>query len=274
MAPLIGWTGAPDYFRFVERDVFEPDLVEDVLRGRLAGVVYRGAFADGLRPILSQFADHPARTRRDDAAAGYYLGAYHYGKPTRQYLHEAADIAADLQDVLGHETSPWRRFRRELGRWLARRGIDLRLARHEGMSACPGAIRSWEASGRFSLVPHEDASQCRAPEQRGFEIQRVLTYEVCAANLCLENAAGGQLIYWNVKPDESTKRRCGTFYTGGAYAAEALAGAEHIKLDVGPGDLYVFNGGHVHAVLHGSGPRSTVASLLGFRDERTVITWT
>jgi hypothetical protein len=45
-------------------------------------------------------------------------------------------------------------------------------------------------------------------------------------------------------------------------------------VDIHAGDVYVFNGRHVHAVDTTVGNRTAVSFLIGFTDDRTVVTWT
>ena len=49
-----------------------------------------------------------------------------------------------------------------------------------------------------------------------------------------------------------------------------------VSLDVKPGDIYVFNGGHVHGVEASAdaSKRTTLAWNMGFCDDTTVVTWT
>ncbi|MFY1669583.1 AMP-binding protein [Plantactinospora sp. WMMB334] len=274
-AGLTGWRGPADYFRFVERTSFDPADVLRVLRGELAGVVFRRAYpAEAVARILDRFRTHPAAVRRDDDAVATYLGAYHYHKTTADYLAEAAATRAVVDEVLWFDGSPWRAFREELAAHLAGSGVTLRGAEHDGGRACLGVARSWEGRGDFALVPHEDGAQCAHPAQAGFEVQLVPDRQVCAVNLCLANEGGGRLVLWNVKPDGPGRQRFHTHLDGGPYPASALASIPSVTLDVTPGDLYVFNGGHVHAVTPSRGPRATASMLLGFRDDDTAVTWT
>lgn len=274
-ASLTGWTGSPDYFRFEERTDFDPSLVLQVLRGELAGVVFRGfASSEGAAQILRQFHASPDAVARTDDAAGVYLGAYHYHKTTSDYLRDAEQLSNTLDGVLMSDASPWRAFREQLGAALDDNGIEFRTARSGDKSACIGAVRSWAGKGTFALVPHEDGSQCRHPGQVDFEIQQALNHQICATNLCLENEGAGRLFYWNVKPDDASKRALGTYLDGGPYPADLLDGYDMIKLPVNTGDLYIFNGGHIHAVEHATGARSTASCILGFVDKKTVVSWT
>src|SRR5258705_1847824 len=110
-------------------------------------------------------------------------------------------------NVLDVTDGPWHLFRAAVAGELAESGASLRLAEMDGTAACPALIRAWNKEGEFALEPHEDEAQCRDPRQAGFEVQRVLDYEVCAVNMCIEHERGGRLVLWNVRPDDDTRRR-------------------------------------------------------------------
>jgi hypothetical protein len=280
-APATGWHGDSDYFRFEERHELDLDPVVEVLNGRLLGVIYRGVIdPDAGRQIVARFWDSPARKRRGGEVCeslGYYVGAYHYHKPTQNYIDESAEVAPHLDQVLDIPREPSKWFREQLGARLARDGVEFRLSASNGGSGCPLLIRHWNATGPFALQPHEDASQCRWPEQVGFEIQRTLQRTVAAVNMCLENSGGGgRLVMWNVIPDDESKSRLGMYYSGSPYPDSAMDGIEAVWLPVETGDIYVFNGEHIHGV-EASDPdarRTTMAWNMGFCDERTVVSWT
>jgi hypothetical protein len=277
---LTGWQGAPEYFRFIELNHLDLDPVVDVLHRRVLGVIYRGVFGlDACRSLVQRFWDSPARKRRSGEVCeslGSYVGAYHYHKPTVQYLRESAEIEGYLESVLDVPGEPTTRFRNLLRDRLAHDGVVFRLAQQDGKPGCPVLIRHWNADGQFALQPHEDASQCREPRQAGFEVQRTLEYCVCAVNVCLENGEHGRLVMWNMIPDDESKSRLGLYYAGSPYPPEVLDGIGSVWLDVRPGDIYVFNGEHVHAVeaSTGGGRRTTMAWNMGFCDDRNVVTWT
>lgn len=278
--PLTGWHGDADYFRFLELDRLDTDVVVDVLRGRRLGVIFRGVIdPSASAELVRRFWDSPARERRGGEVCeslGYYVGAYHYHKPTAQYLDESAEIATHLDDLLDVAEEPTRWFRTELGNRLGRDGVELRLAMLDGRPGCPVLIRHWNATGPFALQPHEDFSQLAWPEQAGFEIQRTTEHVVAAVNMCLENGEGGRLVVWNVIPDLASRTRLGLELAGSPYPIEVTDGHESLWLDIRPGDIYVFNGSHVHGV-EASAPdakRTTMAWNMGFCDDRTVVTWT
>ncbi|TNH22706.1 hypothetical protein FHG89_28600 [Micromonospora orduensis] len=275
--PVTGWSGDEEYFTFREFDDFRPEEVVDVLNGRVAGVIFRGMISpDVCEQIASRFWASPS-IRERPSPPGHYLGTYHYHKPTGQYLDECAESAAAVAEVLDVPGRPLDRFRRGLSDALAPQGAIFRLAEKDGRQACMALLRSWHGHGEFALVPHEDRSQCSEPQQADFEIQQVLGYQPAALNICLENGTGGRLFYYNIRPDDESKRRLGLHYTGSPYPRGAVDGFELLRVDVNPGDVYVFNGAHVHAVEPNVDPearRTTLAALLGFIDDKTVVSWT
>ncbi|MDT0343966.1 2OG-Fe(II)-dependent halogenase WelO5 family protein [Streptomyces litchfieldiae] len=278
--PLLvtGWEGDLGYFRFEEHTTLRPESIVEILRGRLAGVVFRGVIpAATCAELTDRFLTSPARRARGSDVPGQFVGAFHYAKTTDDYLRQAAATRSALDEILDMPDDPLAALRRELGDVLADEGVELRLARHDGREACPAILRSWDGEDEFALAPHEDYGQCTEPGQADFEIQRATAHQVVAMNMCLTNGAGGRLIVWNIKPDEPSRRRLGLQYTGVPYPLGSLAGVESMSLDVRPGDIYLFNGSHVHAVEPSADPlarRVTLSGLLGFIDEKTVVSWT
>ncbi len=277
---LTGWQGGAEYFRFVELDTFDPDPVVEVLRGKMAGVIFRDVVdRHAAGELVRRFWESPRRKRREGETCeseGSYVGAFHYYKPTRTYLDESAEVADYLASMLDVANEPSRWFRERLGARLAREGITLRLSEKDGRQGCPVLLRHWDAQGEYALQPHDDGSQCREPRQAGFEIQRTLDYKVCAVNMCLENGGGGRLILWNIVPDDASRTRLGLYHSGSPYPTETLAGIESIRLDVRQGDIYVFDGALVHGVEASSegSRRTNLAWVMGMCDDKTVVTWT
>jgi hypothetical protein len=264
----------PQFFRFDEFDAFDPSAVLDVLRGRRFGVMFRDIIPVATqKEMTAKFWESPELTRRRGEPS-YHVGTYHWNKTVDAYLAESAHVAQHVMDVLDVTDSPWHAVRDALARELSGQGATLRLAEMDGARACPALIRAWNKEGQFALEPHEDEAQCRDPRQAGFEVQRALDYEVCAVNMCIEHEQGGRLVLWNVRPDDDSRRGLGIEYTGFSYPAAALAGFDQLRVDIEPGDVYVFNGRHVHAVDATTGNRTAVSFLMGFVDDHTVVTWT
>lgn len=253
-------------------------MVMDVLRGRQLGAVFRGVVpTPTLKALIANFTASPGRRTRGADAPGEYLGAYHYNKTIEEYLDQSDAVRADLDAALDVPAEPLRLLRRQLGEAFARSGIRFRPACHGGREACLGIFRSWRGQGGFTLVPHEDRGQCESPKQAGFEIQRVAAHTIVGLNVCLDNGRGGGLIVWNLRPDEATRARLGVRYSGSPYAPESLAGVDQLLLEVRPGDIYLLNSSHVHAVeamRAADATRVTLSMLLGFADDETVLSWT
>lgn len=271
---VTGTRGDKEYFRFEELTEFDPRRVLDVLEGRQLGVIFRGVIPErAQKETTERFWSSPARRHRPGEPS-HYVGAYHWNKSAQTYLAESVAVARDVEEVLAAPDSPWWSFRDGLDRELARRGAGLRIAELDGKRACQALIRAWNKEGAFSLEPHEDAAQCRDPRQAGFEIQRAVDHEVCAVNMCVEHEQGGRLVLWNIRPDDEARRSLGLEHTGFSYPAEVLQEFDELRLDIHQGDVYVFNGAHVHAVDANQGNRTNISFLMGFVDERTVVSWT
>jgi len=272
--PVSGSVATGSYFRFEERYAFDPEGIIEVLRGKYLGIIFRGVInTKSSDSMLQAFWGSPATKRRTDAPS-YYLGTYHFDKSADAYLSEAAEVAEEVERLVRMDGSPWVWFHDIVGDRLYREGVTLRIAEMGGRKACPALIRSWNADGPFALYPHEDMSQCQDPRQAGFEIQRVVGHDVCAANMCLTNGEGGRLVIWNVRPDEVTRERLDVKYTGFSYPPSGLAGFSELRLGVGAGDIYVFNGAYVHAVETSPATRANLSFFMGFLDDQTVVTWT
>lgn len=275
---VTGRVGDAQYFQFRELHHFRPKSIIDVLRGRTMGVVFRGVIPERTCTLLAErFWASSARRARGMDAPGYYLGAYHYNKTTDDYLTETAELRHAVDAVLDVPDDPLIKLTQGLSDELAAEGVNFRLASHGGREAGRAILRSWHGQSEYALAPHEDLGQCTEPKQEGFEIQRAAQYQIVAMNMCLDNGAGGRLAIWNIRPDRASRFRFGLQYTGSPYPLGSLAGIEMTWLDVHPGDVYLFNGAHVHAVEPAIGvenQRLTLSGILGFIDEKTVVSWT
>jgi hypothetical protein len=276
--PVSGWTGDPDYFVMREYDRFVPEAVLDVLHGRAALVMFRGMVPRRVcENIAGRFWNSPDRMTRGSEAPGFYLGAYSWNKPTAQYFQESARVNPVMRELLDVPGDPMKEFYAGLGGVLAREGAKVRPGEYQGGSAAIALLRSWHGVGEFALAPHDDDSQCADPQMADFERRHVVDHSVAALNICLENDnAGGRLVYWNIQPDEESKRRLDIEFTGSPYPLDSLDGIESQWIEVNTGDVYVFNGAHVHAVEPNSDAtqtRTTLAAMMGFIDDQTVVTW-
>ncbi len=275
---VTGKSWPKEYFRFLERDRFDGRDVVRVMRGEVAGVIFRGAIEPAVcERVKKNFWESPMLRQRGDAVPAYYLGTYHYQKELELYLNEAAATRAALENVFAGTRNFYRDIMGGVRAALEEEGVVLRVAEHQGRPAGEFVMRSWSAVGSYALAAHDDGAQLTARKQAGFEIQQVVVNPLAAVNLCLENGQGGDLVYWNVEPDSATRRALGVEETGHPYAAELLEGFPRIDLPIHTGDAYFFNGKLVHAVRAQSKPgefRSTISLLMGFKEPKTAIYWT
>jgi hypothetical protein len=273
---VTGWSGTDDYFTIEEfHGLSDTESVVRVIAGQQLGVIFRGAVGRERRHRILQRlrAGSLLRTRGSEAPGGY-VGTVHYLRDTDDYLESVPAAERELEAVLGAD-NPLDEFWSRLNDVLARHGLHHRLARHGGLSAGSCIVRSLPPGNSLALSAHEDLSQCRDPRQRDFEIQGVCAHQVLAVNANIDAGEGGHLVIWNVKPDDATRARLGTWVSGAPYPVHDLSGYRRLDLAVRPGDLYVFNSGHVHAVEAVRGPesRTSVSALFGQIDARTVVSW-
>lgn len=272
------WSGDNEYFFMPEYEGFEPNAVVDVLDGRYVGVVFHNFLeADACRAVNDRFWQSTHRKTRGVEAPGFYVGTYHYHKPTETYLDESEAAASEVAEVLAEVGLSMDRFWSGLEVVLGSRGMVVRPAQYNGRSACPWLIRSWHGGDDYALLPHDDRGQCGEPRQSDFEIQGVLKNDVLALNICLENGPGGHLVVWNVQPGEDEKLAFGVQYTGAPYPNDYLARFEQLRFLPQPGDAYVVRGSHIHAVeplVESTDQRTTAASLFGLINDSTIAHWT
>jgi hypothetical protein len=274
----LGAVRPESYFRIVEREVLDPAEILRVLRGEVAGCIFRGVLDEAAcRRVTRNFWNHPELSRREDEVPAYFLGAYHYQKTLGSYLEASARSKETLHDIFAHGSNVFHDLMGELGSFLAERGVSMRVAEHQGRQACEFVMRSWSGAGFFALEPHDDGAQLLDPRQAGFEIQDLQDGPLIAVNICLENTGGGgQLHYWNVEPSDDARAELGLELTGYPYPHHVLQGIPRLVLPVRRGDIYFFNGKHVHAVQaqdEASGHRTTISYLMGFKDPTTVLYW-
>ncbi|HWL86385.1 MAG TPA: hypothetical protein VNO21_11315 [Polyangiaceae bacterium] len=95
------------------------DAVFEVLRGNLAAYRIRGFVPpEACRRIVDNFWASPARVPRlgqgEDGVEGYFIGASHIEKTTREYLEEARAFEEAIEKLYAATGSPVSAFRRAL----------------------------------------------------------------------------------------------------------------------------------------------------------------
>jgi hypothetical protein len=267
-----------ELFRFIEiSSHFNPHDVVRVLRGEAVGCVFRNIIpTDVCKQVALNFWSHSELRRRGDEVPAHVLGTYHYSKTLSEYLSEAEQYRGAMHDIFAGCGDVFDEVMTAVASTLAEEGITMRVASHDGQAASEFVMRSWSGPGVFALEPHDDGAQLSHSQQQGFEIQRVANAPVVAFNMCFENTSGGELSFWNIVPDDVSRDRLGLGETGYPYPLNALEGIDKLTIPIQAGDVYFFNGKHIHAVgaqQDSIGSRSTISGIMGFMEPSTVIYW-
>ena len=275
---VTGWSGGKDFFVFPEYGELNENAILSVLKGNMAGVICRNCVDTNVcDSIIEKFWSHPDRQRRSEEAPGYYIGALHWLTPMSDLMArvpKARNAVHSILDVPGDPALD------TISKTLAASNGALRYSRaakYNGQPVCDRLIRAWEGDGEYALNPHEDESQITWPGQADFEISKLTSHPICALNICLENTNGGDLHYWNIRPDQQSKQRLGVKHTGIPYPLESLVEYERLIIPIRRGDFYIFNGGLLHAVASKAGPsdrRTTLSCLMSINDSCELIQWT
>lgn len=275
---LTGVVSPADYFRFEERDELDWEVWSDVLRGRIAGAVFRGVLAsEACESVQRNFWRSPLLKRSSDGLPlnGNLCGALLVTNSSLSgYLDEVERNRPYMEALFAGPGRAVPDLVDQCARHLKRQGIRLRVAEHEGRQAGMFKVRSRGRDGAYVLAPHTDASAFRAmPHLSGFEIQRAVRYYSVLA--CLKNDTGGELVCWNITPDEESSRalRSGP---DPRYPEEALVEFDRLTIPVRTGDVYLFDVGKIHAVgqRHGEKAVRCVAQWnMGVLDDTTILRW-
>lgn len=275
---LTGTVHPPEYFRFVEHHGLNWETWARVVTGDITGAVFRNVLSPATCERLREnFWASPALKGPGDGLPAHgrgFVGARIFAPSLDEYLSEAEllrDHVSALFDKTG-EVLP--DMLREFGRHLARDGITFRLVEHEGRRAAMFKMRSWQNTGTFVLVPHDDAGIRYTPVMAGSELARLR--RVVGAVACVENSAGGELQYWNISPDRRTREALGFELDSVGYPLDSLTEFEKLTLQVEPGDIYLFDSSKVHAVgrkTDDTTNRTNVLWSMGILDDSTFVHW-
>ena len=282
MERLGGRVGDSTFFRFVECDGLNLDVIHEVLAGNLAGCVMRRLVSPEIRhEALANFWKESLRQaygEEDDQAPDDYsvLGAYHYGVDLETYFAAVEHSKPGLDRLFSNTDNFFDSTMGALADHLARTGVNLRVASCGDRTAGRFRVRGWGDFEGYSIAPHDDEVNTRLSYQRDFEIQQIADGRVVAANWCLQNGDGGSLHYWNLQPDDEARRRTDMTDKGYPYDIALLDGVPKLTVPIYEGDLYFFNGSNVHAVTsqeHSDKLRVSLACLMGFIGSDSVVYW-
>ncbi|PIZ05183.1 MAG: hypothetical protein COY58_00585 [Gammaproteobacteria bacterium CG_4_10_14_0_8_um_filter_38_16] len=269
-----------EVFKIIETDHINIANLLDVFEGKIAGCLFRGAIdPEACKIITENFWNSTHLRKRSDGVPGNFLGTYHYKKLLNDYLRESEYFNSVLPSIFSNTENIFQRILDMLQLNLHSTQKNIRPAKHGTQEACHFFMRSWpgQMAEDYALAPHDDGAQCTDKKQAGFEIQTTINSPIVAANFCIENVGGGNLHYWNIQPDNQTKKMLGVEETGYPYPAKSLQEFTMIDLDINAGDIYFFNGKNIHAV---SSPktqeshRTTISCLMGKNQNEDIIYWT
>jgi hypothetical protein len=274
----------PDtYFQIVERREIDWQLWVNVLRGTVAGAIFRGALEPALcRQIVRNFWQSSVLKGKGDglpAHAKAFIGAPLYTPPLEAYFEQVERIREDLEALFTDTGDFYNTLMENLRSYLADQGCSLRVAEYRGRQAAKYKIRSWANVGNVVLAPHDDFGVLKAPHLQDFEVSQL--DRVVGVLICVENGQGGELHYWNISPNDETRDTLGfksaaARYDSFGFPLEALKEFDKITVPIGPGDIYLFDVSKVHAVggkTDDSVNRTTIAWSMAFRDPTTVLHW-
>ncbi|WP_339367020.1 2OG-Fe(II)-dependent halogenase WelO5 family protein [Photorhabdus sp. RW14-46] len=254
-----------------------------LLDGHLAACRVRNFLpSEQSRKIIENFWCSSARTPRYgegiEGVEGYFIGASHIEKDTRQYIEEAENFRSAINEVFQDTINPIDRFIDQIVHFSSNNLRVMRPAMYHGVAAGNVKIVYWNNFGEFLLLPHDDLAQLSDPRQSDFEIQQI--NRVMAVNFYADVPQnGGQLKVWNIQPDDQSRSALGLTYSGFPYPSELLEDHASMVINIEAGDLVLLNGNLVHAVLNGntiSAPerRLLVTCFMGLQQNGDLIWWT
>lgn len=259
---------------------FLDDLCQDRDPIWAAHIVRRAASVETCSRIAQNFrsliAQHGTQRRPDGYVTVDQVGATQFRKSAAEYIEQCAraqaGVAALFRDVAsGEQDTPL------LTGWLtaalAARGYDLGPALFAGGQAGLCVARSWRNTGAFALEPHEDAAQLADVAEDGFEIATVR--RVFASIACIEPGDGGDLILWDLVPDDRLRAALGVMRTGYPYPAALLAEIPAVRVSLAQGDVAIIDASRIHAVeAVRDGMRISMGRFLGRTSDRRIVWWT
>ena len=274
-----------DQSRFTVREsigIIDSSAVLDVLSGTSPAYAGRSIYQEAIcEKIVGNFWNHENLKPRGDGVDGYVIGAYHYGKSSREYINAVNSSKADMETLYENALDPAEWLRQQIKPALRARSIEFRAARYHEQSAGGSRALSWTKVAQYALDPHDDVGQLTRPDQRDFEIQRAKYSTVVAVNMYPFVPDGtGEVRIWNIQPDDESRHQLGLDHTGYPYEPRLLESTEFIDIAVHTGDISIFNGKQVHAVLGEDVPkpigkqRLLITFFMGFVNDDTVVWWT
>jgi hypothetical protein len=196
-----------------------------------------------------------------------------YKSAPDDYVEKSLIVRADLNRLFRGTINVPIHLRESLQRTLPR-GTIVRPAIHDGIEY--NAVRGirWSDAGKYSLKFHDDQAQLRDPRQAGMETFQI-PYPVAFNVYPSVSEQGGELVVYNLAPDDRSRELLGLEYTGYPYPEELLSELPRLTITPEPGDLVILSGRFIHGVtgIQGKTPRILLNQFGGFIDPTTFVTW-
>ncbi|MFP4409894.1 hypothetical protein [Coleofasciculus sp.] len=274
----------PDsYFKIVEKNKIDWQLWIDVLQGKVAGAIFRDVFNQELRQqVCYNFWNSLTLKQQTDglppsvkALLGTSLEVI-TTNPLEVYFEEVKRTRKDIQSLFANTGDFFVFLIDNINEHLAAQGCSLRLAEYNGLKTGEYKMRSWGNTGTFVVAPHDDAGILGSPRMKDFEIGHLLNGRTVGVNICIENGEGGNLCYWNISPNDETRKALGFENDGFGYSLEYLANFDEVSVSIFPGDIYLFDTAKVHAIgrkTKDEENRLTVSWSMGLLNPTTFLYW-
>ena len=167
---ITGTSLLEERFRVHETDEFiDAASVFEVLKGNLAAYKIRRFLPPDLcAQIVKNFWESSERVARfgrgEDGVEGYFIGASHIEKTTREYLEEVRASEKAVKSLYAGTINPASAFRETLASG-SEENINIRAAKFNELSAGDSKAVYWNNLGEFLLDPHDDFAQLKTPQQ-------------------------------------------------------------------------------------------------------------
>jgi L-isoleucine 31-dioxygenase len=207
----------------------------------------------------------------------HQIGATQFSRSGDEYVREVMKTApATLQlfDGVSHHEIEQMFNTRLLEKLFAAKGAVFRTSRFKNIPGGFIAFRRWLDNGEMALMPHEDTAQLLSARADDYEIARAS--HVVSYNAAVEaTQSGGQLVVWNLNPDDRCRENLGLVGTGYPYPPSALEGLESITLKMHLGDVYFINASFLHGVASlKEGRRLSAGRFIGQVADDLAVYWT
>lgn len=248
------------------------DCVAYVVRSAIPEHICK-KFSENFNAIIAE-----GRTDRESTeyVPVHQIGASQFQKTGAEYFKQIRTARKNVSALLGvfsPEELEKILLEQQMAGFFSRDNIVFRPAAFHGDTVLSLTARSWKNEGNFSLKPHEDKAQLKSAAIDQFEIASV--DQVVVHLMCIQSGQGGDLIIWDMAPDDATRKSLGLEMTGYPYPEELVKDIPQIRITLKTGDICFFNNNFLHAVSEvRQGYRITASRFMGLRATDNIVYWT